>query len=599
MLSKKLTGALGAGIFALAAATSAQAATITVNDPGNSGSGTLRDAINSANNRPNTDVIEFRMGAGVHTITPTTELPAITEPVTLDGYAGPATPATANSPADLKVVIDAVNVDDGLVINADGVTVQGLNIQHARKEGVHLEGSGNTVAGNYIGTGIDGSATESNGLEGVRVFGDDNLIGGPDSADRNVISASGFAEVLVDEGAGNTVQNNYVGTDATGTRALGDHTGVDLLSGSNTVRGNLISGEGSGVEISSDDNVVQGNKVGTDANGSAALANSVGVEIFGGDGNMIGGTADGEGNVLSGNEHSGVLLSPLGLDPAEHNDVKGNLIGTTATGDAPLPNGGGSGVLGTRAGVAVSGSDNNTIGGTATGAGNVISANAGAGVELVDAAGNEILGNSIGTDTTRALDLGNDGAGVDIDGDNNRVGDTGPSAANTIAHNGQDGVTVESGSGNAVLRNSIHDNSGLAIDNGANGATANDDAQHDADTGANDLQNGPVIDSATATDVTWTLESEPKTKYRLEFYANDACTAASVTEARTYLGSTVITTDANGHQDDTTPITLPAGAGSHLSVTATKLERVLTGIFPATFTLVPRSTSEVSPCETI
>src|SRR3954453_10188077 len=366
MLSKKLTGALGAGIFALAAATSAQAATITVNDPGNSGSGTLRDAINSANNRPNTDVIEFRMGAGVHTITPPTELPAITEPVTLDGYAGPATPATANSPADLKVVIDAVNVDDGLVINADGVTVQGLNIQHPRKEGVHLEGSGNTVAGNYIGTGIDGSATESNGLEGVRVFGDDNLIGGPDSADRNVISASGFAEVLVDEGAGNTVQNNYVGTDATGTRALGDHTGVDLLSGSNTVRGNLISGEGSGVEISSDDNVVQGNKVGTDANGSAALANSGGVEIFGGDGNMIGGTADGEGNVLSGNEHSGVLLSPLGLDPAEHNDVKGNLIGTTATGDAPLPNGGGSGGLGARAGVAVSGSDNNTIGGGGT-----------------------------------------------------------------------------------------------------------------------------------------------------------------------------------------------------------------------------------------
>ena len=188
---------------------------------------------------------------------------------------------------------------------------------------------------------------------------------------------------------------------------------------------------------------------------------------------------------------------------------------------------------------------------------------------------------------------------MQIDGDNNRVGDTGASAANTIAHNDEDGVTVAAGTGNAVLRNSIHDNSGLAIDNGANGATANDDAQHDADTGANDLQNGPVIDSATATDVTWSLESEPKTKYRLEFYANGNCSAASVTEAQTYLGSTVITTDANGHKDDTTPITLPAGAGSHVSMTATKLERVLTGLFPPTFTLVPRSTSEVSPCETI
>jgi len=599
MLSKKLTAALGAGIFALGAATSAQAATITVNDPGNSGSGTLRDAINSANNLPNPDVIEFRMGAGVHTIRPSTELPAITEPVTLDGYAGPAAPATANAPADIKVVIDAVNVDDGLVIESDGVSVRGLNIQHARREGVHVEGAGNTIAGNYIGTGVDGSAAEPNDLEGVRVFGDENRIGGPDPADRNVISASGFAEVLVDEGTGNTVQNNHIGTDATGTTALGDHTGVNLSSSGNTVRDNLISGEGSGVQISSDDNVVQGNKVGTNASGNAALPNTVGIEIFGGDRNVIGGPADEEGNVLSGNEHSGVQLSALGVDPATHNDVVGNLIGTTAAGNAKLPNGGGSGGLGTRAGVAISESDNNTIGGTTAGAGNVISANTGAGIDLADATGNKILGNSIGTDETGALDLGNERAGVNIDGDNNRVGDTDASAANTIAHNDEDGVTVESGTGNAVLGDSIHDNRGLAIDLAPDGSTANDDAQHDADTGANNLQNGPKIDSATATDITWTLESEPKTKYRLEFYANDTCSGASVTEAQTYLRSLVVTTDANGHRDLTTPITLPTGAGSHLSMTATKLERVLTGINPATFTLEPRSTSEVSPCERI
>ena len=89
--------------------------------------------------------------------------------------------------------------------------------------------------------------------------------------------------------------------------------------------------------------------------------------------------------MLSGNEHSGVQLSALGVDPAAHNDVVGNLIGTTAAGNAKLPNGGGSGGLGTRAGVAISGSDNNTIGGTAAGAGNVISANTGAGIDLADA----------------------------------------------------------------------------------------------------------------------------------------------------------------------------------------------------------------------
>ena len=188
---------------------------------------------------------------------------------------------------------------------------------------------------------------------------------------------------------------------------------------------------------------------------------------------------------------------------------------------------------------------------------------------------------------------------MNIDGENNHVGDSGANAANTIAHNDEDGVTVADGTGNAVLSNSIHDNRGLAVDLGADDSTPNDDAQHDVDNGPNDFQNGPKIDSATSTDVTWSLESEPTTKYRLEFYANDACSPASVTEAQTFLRSAVITTDANGHQDDTTPITLPAGAGSHISMTATRLERVLTGLFPPTFTLVPRSTSEVSPCETI
>ena len=124
--------------------------------------------------------------------------------MTIDGYAGPATPATANSPADLKVVINAVDVDNGLVIESDGVTVRGLNIRHARKEGVHVQGNGNTIAGNYIGTGIDGSTAESNGLEGVRLFGDNNVIGGPNPEDRNVISASAFTEVLVDEGTAAT-----------------------------------------------------------------------------------------------------------------------------------------------------------------------------------------------------------------------------------------------------------------------------------------------------------------------------------------------------------------------------------------------------------
>jgi parallel beta-helix repeat protein len=593
MFSKMLAGALGASIVALGVATSAQAATITVNDSGNSGSGTLRDAINTANNTPAVaDTIKFKIpGSGVHTIRPLTPLPTLTSPVTINGYTQTdADPATDVSPATLKIVIDGGDVDDALRIESGGVTVKGLNVQGAREEGVHVEGRNNTIAGNYIGTGVNGAAARPNDLEGVRVVGDGNTIGGPNPADRNLISANGFAEVLVEEGGENTVQNNYIGLDADGEIALGDRAGVQLMSSDNTVRDNLISGEAFGIEVSTDNNVVQGNKVGTNAAGTSAVPNSVGVSIVGGDGNVIGGEGEGERNVLSGNEHNGVELNAFGAtDPAEHNEVKGNLIGTTAAGNVKLPNG--------EAGVSVSESDNNTIGGTAADAANVISGNTGPGVELVDATGNKVLGNSIGTDETRALDLGNDGPGVEIDGVNNRVGDM-TGGANTIAHNGEDGVTVDAGTGNAVLRNSIHTNAEQAIDNGADGPTAND--TNDTDPGANDLQNGAEIDSASATEVTWSLDTDPTTRYRLEFYANDTCSAASVTEAQTFLGSTVITTDANGNADDSTPITLPAGAGPFVSMTATRLQlAIVGGGFPPPFALEPRSTSEVSPCEEI
>jgi len=102
-----LTGALGAGIFALGAATSAQAANIPVNDAGDSGPGTLRAAINTANNTPLVeDTIKFAIpGNGVHTITPLTPLPTITAPVKINGYTQTdADPATDASPATLRIV---------------------------------------------------------------------------------------------------------------------------------------------------------------------------------------------------------------------------------------------------------------------------------------------------------------------------------------------------------------------------------------------------------------------------------------------------------------------------------------------------------------
>ena len=110
---------------------------------------------------------------------------------------------------------------------------------------------------------------------------------------------------------------------------------------------------------------------------------------------------------------------------------------------------------------------------------------------------NTVQGNYIGTDVTGTLDRGNrsdDGVEIQSNASGNLIGGVDSGAGNLIAYNARDGVYVASGSDNAVLGNRIHSNSGLGIDLGANGVTANDAS--DADAGANALQNFAVLASA-------------------------------------------------------------------------------------------------------
>ena len=310
--------------------------------------------------------------------------------------------------------------------------------------------------------------------------------------------------------------------------------------------------------VSGDDNVLQGNDIGTGASGKHAVANFLGILVDGGDHNLIGGTADGEGNLVPGNRSDGIRID----ERATGNDLQGNLIGTTFTGRAPLPN--------DDDGVTINNWSENTIGGAQPGAGNVISANAGDGVsmegfDVVEA--NRVLGNWIGTNKTAERDLGNGGSGVHIGfGDDNTVGDDDEtSPLNTIMHNGDDGVTIENGFGNSVLRSVMADNGNLAIDLGGDGSTAND--PNDLDFGSNGLQNGPEIEEATTTTAEWELETTPNAIYRLEFYA---CDGPGAGEGATYLGSTTTSTDANGNAHDTTTLPAPVEAGDQVAMTATR-----------------------------
>jgi len=265
--------------------------------------------------------------------------------------------------------------------------------------------SHNTIIGNYIGTNAAGDAALPNQFEGVdiSVGAQDNTVGGPTEAERNVISGNNHYGVNIFSATSNTVIGNYIGTNAAGTAALRNNWGgVNIWAQNNTVDRNLISGNSlRGVCItgsSSSGNRVIGNYIGTNAAGGAALRNGGnGVDIeWGAQNNIIGGPTSGERNVISGNLSHGVSIVDEGTSG---NRVIGNYIGINAAGDGALPN--------SYFGVQLAaGAQNNTIGSTAAGEGNAVAYNTESGVAVYGATtiGNTITGNSIHSNGGQGID---------------------------------------------------------------------------------------------------------------------------------------------------------------------------------------------------
>ncbi len=324
-------------------------------------------------------------------------------------------------------------------------------------------GSGNLVQGNLIGTGASGATALGNWGSGVCISqANSNLIGGTVLQTRNIISGNGLIGILITSGLGNTVEGNFVGTDASGTSRLENSVaGIrifgansNLIGGASTSARNLISGNGgSGLEImaGASGNAVRGNYIGTDQTGRWALSNRVdGVHIESAR-NTIGGTASGAGNLISGNHSNGVFIT--GNDAAG-NLIQGNFIGTASDGKTGLKN--------LWAGVGVSHAPGNIIGGTSPGAGNLISANAidsgDAGIYLIGsgATGNVIQGNKLGTDVTGTLPLGNRHEGVYLqNAPSNTIGGATAAAANLISDNRTRGIFLVNAPWNVIQGNLI------------------------------------------------------------------------------------------------------------------------------------------------
>jgi len=274
------------------------------------------------------------------------------------------------------------------------------------------------------------------------------------------------------------------------------------------------------------------------------------IEISGDGLELYGGYSTVRGLVINGADTGIYLGDPGNTIPSVNNVIEGCFIGLNAAGNAAKPN--------IDYGIAVSGSRGDRIGGVTPAARNVISAAGYAGIGLIDEARETVVqGNYIGTDASGALPLGNRAVGVYSEagtGAGSLIGGAGPGQGNLIAFNGGPGVLIYIGNGNTISGNSIFGNGGIGINLGGEGSV-NDAPQTndagDADTGANDLLNSPVItqviSNANSTRVQGTLNSLPNRAYRLEFFSSPANPAVFyLSEGKAYLGSTNVTTSGAG-----------------------------------------------------
>ncbi len=472
-----------------------EGATYTVDITADSGPGSLRWAMTEANTTSGLDSVVFSIpGSPPHTIRPDSILPTITDPVVIDAT---TQPGWAGDPV---IELDGsrttwITYGAGIRIECGGSTVRGFVINRFPADGVALYGgAGNVVQGNYVGTDVTGTMPLGNGHEGVGMNDShDNVVGGTTPETRNVISGNLRSGVIMGGyggASGNQVVGNYIGLDATGTIALGNAVDCVWI-------------------------------------GHAAHDNTVG------------GAAPGAGNFIAGAGRFAVGI----MQYAAGNHILGNYVGTDVSGSVALGNGG-SGIS------VLSSSTGNVIGGTSPAAGNLVSGNPGHGILIEGSNGNQVLINYVGTDATGTGPLGNGGDGIRVYGDasNNAIGFLGGTGGSTVAFNAGAGILVWSGVANLILGNSVHSNGGLGIDLGADGVTPNDPG--DGDTGANNLQNFPVLTSVSSgggiTSVQGELNSTPNSAFTLQFFSSAQSDPTGYGEGESFIGETSVTTDGNG-----------------------------------------------------
>jgi len=477
----------------------------------------LREAINLANSLATGSDITFDLPLG-SIIEPTSALPELTQTVatTIDGTVGSGFLAGA-------IYLEGASAGSsasGLLITGGNTTLAHFFIGGFDGYGLYVyEADNNLVEGCRFGVGDTGGNANPNGSGLEILSGNNNTIGGTAAGAGNFASGNSHMGIVVAGGRGNSVLGNYIGTNVSGDVALPNLDGIRVELAQQTNIGSAVTG---GANIMSgnqqyglilcgstdpDDgsSLVVGNIIGLDTNGTEVLPNSAdGICLDGERNTTIGGTNSAQRNIISGNNEDGIEVnqgSTFGV-------ILGNYIGTDITGLLELGN---------RFGIALDDEEELTIGGTAAGAGNLISGNSSGIYTRVGTLNSHIsiLGNTIGMDSAGAA-LGNS-TGIRLRGTATLFTIGSETAPNTIAFQSVNGISIDPDcTGIMIGPNSIFDNGSLGIDLG-NDYVVNANDALDADSGANNLQNFPEIEfvEQSTGDVDFLLDSESSKTYTL------------------------------------------------------------------------------------
>lgn len=459
----------------------------TVTTANDDGPGSLREAIDLANNvlpSGTLNTIKFSIGG---TITPLTDLPAIVNnPLFIDGYSAPGAKPNTNSIHDSNNAVIMVEIMgpgpgymlpgpiNGLQLGAgsDGSTITGLAIGNFALvpgesvnggAGILITSQNNTIAGCFIGTDTSGNLSHPC-FNAICTLNNSNQIGGSNPQSRNLLSGqygcitNQNLGVILNFGSFTIIEGNTVGLDRAGTSVLMPEEGFGIVTinseGTNIVN-NVISGNSTANVIIqySDEVVISNNYIGTDVFGTRAMGyNGRGIILL--DSPINGPTSISlDGNLISGNSF-GIQVGASFRSVLPYYGVKitNNLIGVDYSGSQSLPN--------TLDGIAVRFAVNTYI------ANNTISANGRDGIRLGKSRGALIRSNFIGTDSSKTLALGNKGdgirlgtTGIDIQASCDVIGGALPGEGNFISYNEGNGISTLSYVENEVIiGNTLSDN---------------------------------------------------------------------------------------------------------------------------------------------